>query len=122
MHDLYQAHVLSHVQHPHHKGVLDRSTHSGHSTNASCGDDLTLHLRIENDTITDATFTGTGCAISQATASMLTDVLITLPFTDATHLAEATVDRLLGFKVSTGREKCAYLCLAALRNALEKHE
>ncbi len=122
MHEIYQQHILAHARSNAHRGALSHATHVGRSQNASCGDDLTLRLRIENESIAEASFEGIGCAISQAAASLLTETLTNMPIAEAAQLTERDVDHLLGFTVSGGREKCAYLVLAALHKALDSHE
>ncbi len=72
---LYQAVVLEHYRHPHNHGPLADATHRQEGVNPSCGDELTLHLRVEDGRIGDARFEGEGCAISQASASLMTDAL-----------------------------------------------
>ena len=74
--DLYTPALLDHVQHPDHHFALDDATHVHEGVNPSCGDDLTIHVRVgEDGTIEEASWTGTGCAVSQASADMMADLL-----------------------------------------------
>lgn len=72
---LYTELILEHNQDKRNKRKLDISTLSEHGHNPSCGDDLTLELDVENGIIRDAAYTGSGCAISQASASMMIDII-----------------------------------------------
>lgn len=72
---LYQGLILEHYKRPHHHGSLDDANVVEEGVNPSCGDELRLYLRIESDRIVDVRFEGEGCAISQASASMMTDAI-----------------------------------------------
>ena len=73
--DLYKDVILEHYKRPHHRGALDAATHVHEGVNPSCGDELTLYLRVEDGVVRDVAFEGEGCAISQASASLMTDAL-----------------------------------------------
>src|SRR3989344_5126683 len=75
---MYREHILHLYKHPHHFGTLKGATHTSRAYNPLCGDDLTLQLIVKNGKITDVSFSGTGCAISMAAASLLTDKLVGL--------------------------------------------
>lgn len=74
--DLYNAEFMDHVSHPDYKYQMDNATCTHEGVNPSCGDELTFSVRIENDKITEAAFTGHGCAISQASADIMSDLMI----------------------------------------------
>lgn len=74
--DLYQSMIIDHSRHPRHFGELPTATHHQIGRNTVCGDELTLHFEVVNDTIKAVSFTGSGCAISKASASLMTDELI----------------------------------------------
>ena len=74
--DLYKQLVLEESKNPEHRHEIPDHTHSGEGKNPSCGDELSLHLKVENDVIADCAFTGVGCAISQASASIMSGLLI----------------------------------------------
>lgn len=75
--DLYTSQFLDHVSHPDYKYKLDDPTHTHEGVNPSCGDDLVLHLRLADDgSIAEASWTGHGCAISQASADMMSDLMV----------------------------------------------
>ena len=73
MDDFYQQNILDHSRNPRNSGRLEAATVSRDEVNPLCGDKLHFELLIENDTVADVRFTGRGCAISQAAASMLTE-------------------------------------------------
>lgn len=73
--DLYQEVILDHNRRPHNFRVIDTPTAKQEGYNPLCGDRLTLYLTVDNDVITDVAFQGTGCAISKASASLMTDAL-----------------------------------------------
>lgn len=74
--NLYQEIILDHGKHPHNIGVMDDATHKAMGNNPLCGDKITLFLKIDkNDVINDIKFMGSGCAISIASASLMTDHL-----------------------------------------------
>lgn len=75
--DLYTPALLEHVSHPDYNYELDDATCSHEGINPSCGDDLTLHVKLGDDgTIQDASWTGVGCAVSQGSADMMSDLVI----------------------------------------------
>lgn len=87
--DLYTPALLDHVQHPDHKCELDGASLSHEGVNPSCGDDLTIHVRLDDDgTIMEASWTGSGCAVSQASADMMADLLEGLTQEEARELCD----------------------------------
>ncbi|MDR0445156.1 MAG: SUF system NifU family Fe-S cluster assembly protein [Puniceicoccales bacterium] len=81
--ELYQAIILEHNRHPRHAYAMENATHQAKGYNPNCGDDLQVFLRIQNDTITDISFQGKGCAISTASASLMTEKLLKQKIADA---------------------------------------
>lgn len=115
MDDLYQENILDHYKNPHNFGEVANPTNKIEETNASCGDRLLLSVRIENDQIVDIKFQGVGCALSIASASMLTDELIGKPVVELKLWTKEKLIELIGIEVSPTREKCVLLSLKALR-------
>ena len=75
--DLYNEVLLDHASHPDYNFELEDATLTHEGINPSCGDDLVLHIRLDDtNTIEEASWTGTGCAISQASADMMSDLII----------------------------------------------
>lgn len=73
--NIYTAALMQHNSHPDYKYEMEGCTCSHEGINPSCGDELTLQLRIEGDIIEEASFTGSGCAVSQASADMMADLI-----------------------------------------------
>jgi nitrogen fixation NifU-like protein len=118
MDDLYRDYILEHHRHPHNFGILEDATNSFEGANPLCGDRITLQLRVHDGTITGVGFTGRGCAISQASASLLTDEVKGKPAQDAASMTSQDVLDLLGIEISPARLKCALLALDTLQRAL----
>ena len=115
----YQAQILDHYKHPHNRGTLDLATHRMRESNPLCGDEIVLALRVDGgNRISDVRFDGEGCAISMASASLLTDGLMGKTLTEAAAIDRAAVLRSLGVPLSSVREQCALLSFKALQSAL----
>lgn len=116
---LYQEIVLSHYRHPHNKGALNQPTFAASDVNPACGDLIQIQARIgDDDRISEVTFDGKGCAISQAAASMLTDALKGKTIDEARAVDKEAVLRMLGIEISGIRLKCALLPLKAFKLGL----
>ena len=119
MDDLYRDYILEHYRRPHNFGVLDHPTVSHEGANPLCGDRITLQVRVHDGKIDGVGFTGRGCAISQASASLLTDEIKGKTIDDAAGMGSSDVLELLGIEISPARLKCALLSLETLQLALE---
>lgn len=116
--DIYTEILLDHYRNPHHAGKLDDADVFVHEVNASCGDSVDLYLKFdEKNVITNVGFTGSGCTISQASMSMLSDELIGKTLEDVQSLTMEYIEQLLGIPISPGRSKCALLSIAAAKKA-----
>jgi nitrogen fixation NifU-like protein len=118
MDDLYRDYILEHYRHPHNFGVLEHANASHEGANPLCGDRITLQLRLADGKVAAVGFTGRGCAISQASAALLTDEIKGKPIVDAAALTSRDVLDLLGIEISPARLKCALLSLDTLQQAL----
>ena len=118
MDDLYRDYILEHYRRPHNFGVLDDATTTQEGANPLCGDRITLQLRVADGQIAGVGFTGRGCAISQASTSLLTDEIKGKPVDAAASLTSGDVLELLGIEISPARMKCALLSLETLQGAL----
>ncbi len=119
MDDLYRDEILEHYRRPHNFGTLPNPDASYEGSNPLCGDRITLMLEIGDDsTVSDVAFTGRGCAISQASASLLTDEIRGKSLTDVARLGNQDVLDALGIEISPARLKCALLSVDTLRRAL----
>lgn len=92
----YNDILTDHNMHPGHRSALPGASHSLEGVNPSCGDDITLHLRLEGDTITGGSFEGSGCAISQASVDIMLDLITGKSRAEALRLAELFVHMIQG--------------------------
>jgi nitrogen fixation NifU-like protein len=123
MDDLYREEILEHYRQPHNFGTLAEPDVVEEGHNPLCGDRLTLALSFSDDgRVEDVAFTGKGCAISQASASMLTDEIRGRTLSELEGLRSDDVLALLGIEISPARLKCALLSLDTLQNALRDRE
>ena len=118
---IYQERILDHSRNPRNFGELDPADVVAKGDNPLCGDDVTLFFRFNGDeAITDVRFQGRGCAISQASASMLTERIIGMPPQEAARIGEEDILEMLGVPVTGSRTKCAFLSLETLKSGLGK--
>lgn len=115
MDSLYRDEILDHYRHPRHRGHLAAPDISHSDHNPFCGDEITLELKVENGVVTDAAFDGRGCAISQASASMMTDEIIGKSLDELKQWSKDDLLELLGIEIGPVRLKCALLPLKALK-------
>ena len=118
MDDLYRDYILEHYRRPHNFGILDDPTASYEGANPLCGDRITIMLGVRDGVVAEVAFTGRGCAISQASASLLTDEVRGKPVEEVARLTPDDVLDLLGIEISPARLKCALLSLDTLQHAL----
>lgn len=119
MDDLYRDEILEHYRRPHNFGTLPSPDAVHEGSNPLCGDRITLMLGIgASGTIDEVAFTGRGCAISQASASLLTDGIKGKRLEEVARLGSQDVLDDLGIDISPARLKCALLSLETLQGAL----
>ena len=116
--DIYKQLIIEHYKNPLHFGRLDRKTVSGSSENPSCGDNIVIDLQIGDGSIVNVGFDGSGCAISQAGASLLCDFIKNKSLDDVRAIDREQVLSLLGVDLTESRKKCALTAFYALQNAI----
>jgi nitrogen fixation NifU-like protein len=121
MDDLYRDYILEHYRHPHNFGIIEAPDARYEGANPLCGDRITMMLGIRDGVVAEVAFTGRGCAISQASASLLTDEIKGKSVDEVATITPANVLDLLGIEISPARLKCALLSLDTVSHALEEH-
>ena len=117
---IYQEEILEHFKQPKNKKTIDNPDFSSGKYNPSCGDSIAITGKITNDTITELGFNGSGCVISQATASMLTQLCVGKTPQEVLALGKEDIQAMLGMQLGPTRIKCAILSLQALQDGLSK--
>ncbi len=116
MDDLYRENILDHYRHPRHAGTLDRPTHTHEEDNPLCGDVIRIDLHVNEENIIDkVAFKGRGCAISQASASMLMEMIEGKSLDEAKQIGKEEILEALGISIGPTRLKCALLSLKVLK-------
>lgn len=116
--DMYADNILDHFHNPRHRGTLENATITVDDVNPLCGDKLALDLFVENNRVKDIAFSGSGCAISQATMSILTEEAYTKTLDEIEHISKENIYKLLGIPISPARVKCAMLGYSLLKKAI----
>ena len=117
--DIYREIILDYYRNPRNYGKIQDPDIAQRDSNPLCGDELEMHLNIKDDKVADVKFTGKGCAISQASASMLTELIMGKDFEYVKKLTkEDILDNLGLHELGPARIKCALLSLKVLKSGL----
>ena len=119
MSSVYSEIILDYYRHPRNKGTLDHPHIKAKDSNPLCGDIIEMQLELDgNDSVKDVRFNGQGCAISQASASMLTELVKGKTLDDARTISKEEILSLIGGQLSAVRLKCALLSLKVLKTGV----
>lgn len=120
--EMYQEAILDHYRNPRNFGELEDADIQAREDNPLCGDEIALYIKLNKDKVVeDVRFKGKGCAISQASASMLTVMLKGKSLQEVEKIDKDTILKTLGIPISPVRLKCALLSLDVLRIGLERY-
>ncbi|MEX0940480.1 MAG: SUF system NifU family Fe-S cluster assembly protein [Candidatus Babeliales bacterium] len=120
--NLYREILMDHYRHPRNRGQLEKPDFSSGQFNPSCGDQVSFEGMVNNDIITQVKFTGKGCVISQASASLLSELIEGKSIEDALALNKEDMQKLIGMQLGPMRLKCALLPLEALQQGLQNYK
>ncbi|MEK6940921.1 MAG: iron-sulfur cluster assembly scaffold protein [Nanoarchaeota archaeon] len=121
--EIYRENILDHFKNPHNFGELAPCSFYHCEVNQLCGDEVKLFVKLDDkETVAAARFNGHGCAISVASASMLTDYIIGKSIGELKCIQSSEIIELLGVKLSVVRMKCGLLVLKTLRNGIKTME
>jgi nitrogen fixation protein NifU and related proteins len=115
---LYREAILDHYRNPRNKGTLEPADYSYEDVNPLCGDEIRIDVRSDGERVTEIRFSGRGCAISQAAASILTELADGRPLDEVKAISREDLLDELGVPISPARMKCAMLGLKVLKAGL----
>lgn len=118
MDDLYRQYILDHYREPRNHGHLEHPDISAADTNPLCGDRVEIDLRVVDERVSEVRFSGRGCAISQASASMLTEKIEGATLDELRALTPDDVLEMLGVEINPARQRCALLSLRVLHEGI----
>lgn len=117
--EIYEEHVLDHYEDPYHRGALDDATHAHEGKNPLCGDVIHIDLRLDDQgKVCEAWFDGQGCVISQASASMLIELIEGKTMEEVHQFSATDMLELFGPKLTPNRQKCCLLSWRVLQSAV----
>lgn len=116
--DYYREYILDHYRNPRNYGTLEHPDAHAEDSNPLCGDQLAIDLLVEDNLVKEVRFKGRGCAISQASASMLSEMIEGHTVDEVIKLGKDDVLDALGISISPARTKCAFLSLRVLHRSL----
>ncbi len=117
---IYQGKVLDHATNPRNRGVLEPADYSHEDTGSVCGDEVRIDVRVKGDRIAEVAFSGRGCAVSQAAASLLTELIVTMTLDFVEALTEDDLLAALGVPLTPARLECALLSLTVLKTGMSR--
>lgn len=119
MDDLYREQIIDRFKNPHCRGTLDPHDFSYEDDNPLCGDRIRIDVRVDSENrVTAAAFSGQGCAVSQASADLLTESIVGKTLDEVKELTKEDILEMLGIELGPVRLKCALLSLKVLKAGL----
>ncbi len=115
---IYREIILDHSKNPRNKRILDPADYSYEDVNPLCGDEVRIDVRVADDHVAEIAFSGRGCAVSQASASILTEMVEGMSIADVKEISKDDLLEEIGIPVSPARLKCALLSLKVLKAGL----
>ena len=117
---IYRQIILEHAQNPKNQGHLKSPNSKAHVANPLCGDEITIEIERKGDNIKDIKFSGTGCIIMKASASLLTEKVKEIKDVNKIEkLGSSDLTKLLGGELTPSRQRCASLALEAIKEAIQ---
>ena len=113
--DIYREIILDHYKNPRNKGTLDPHDYSYEDVNPLCGDEIRVDVRVKDDRVSEIAFSGRGCAVSQASASILMEMVEGKSLDEVKAITKDDLLEEIGIPVSPARLKCALLGLKVLK-------
>ena len=120
--DMYAEELIYNYEHPKNRGEMSGASAQMHEENVSCGDSITVYLKVEDGKVADVKFEGSGCVISMGTSSMLTDFLKGKSLADVEAFGRERLLELISIDPGPVRMHCATLSLRAIRKAVLQYE
>lgn len=120
--DMYAESLIYTYEHPQHKGIIKGAEASMHEDNVSCGDKITVYLKIDGDVVKEIKFDGVGCVISMGSADMLAEELKGKKLGEVLKFGKDELLKLISIDPGPVRMHCATLSLRAVRKALFSYE
>lgn len=118
---MYRDFILDHYKSPRNQGIIEKADIHYHDSNPLCGDELDIYLDVKDGIVKDIKFTGKGCAISQASMSMLSEIVKGKTLKKLLALDKKEVLDMLGIELSVSRVKCALLGLTTVKKGIVQH-
>lgn len=119
--DIYRENILDHYKHPRNFGHLGNPDVVMEEGNVTCGDKIIMEIKMNKDKIKEIAFSGEGCAISQASASMLTEKVKGMSIKKIMKLTLVDITAMLGTTLTPSRTRCATLSLEVLQKAVRQY-
>ncbi|MHA2169974.1 MAG: Fe-S cluster assembly sulfur transfer protein SufU [Candidatus Kariarchaeaceae archaeon] len=120
---IYQEQIIDYYKYPRNKKVIDDPSMEYGDSNPVCGDEITIYVKLNDEgKVADVGYEGKGCAISQASVSLLTEVIEDMTVEEMKELTNEDIKEMLGIPLSPIRLKCAILGLKVLEGAIHKFE